>query len=187
MSKIPAHDTLSAKPTVALGLQLQVQVSDGASVMFQTHVDRDDAIERNKTIDTVHAAAERFLFRYRITALESMITQRGAAIEQEHAQRVRDLENFAKDNARRAVEKDAAMADDARAWRESGKRGDYKPAPRVLTQVARLDQEIRDAQDLETHQKATHETNVAKLSRDIEMMKAEIKDLRAKLAPPDAA
>lgn len=169
------------KPSVALGLQFQVQVSDNASVMFSTHVDRDDVVERNKTLDLVHACAERLFHRYRVTALRDKI--RGAEFSIEHTNRQRELDiaNYTADTARRAEQKDQVQADDLAQFASSGRRGEYKTDAKLIQRVARIDADQKNAFDLHWQQLDQAETSIRKLTSEREVMLAEIEQLEASL------
>ncbi len=170
-----------AKVSVAMGLQLQVQVSDTATVMLQTHVDRDDAAERNKSIDIAHAAAERLFHRYRITTLGGLIRQTEIAIQGEHDRAAKDAEHFKAETERRAAAKDAAMAIDRAKFVDDGKRGDFKPSGAAVQSVQRLEAEHEKAAAQQAQQFEQTQVNIRKHWRDLNAMRAEREQLETLL------
>ena len=175
-----------AKVSVALGLQLQVQVSDTATVMLQTHVDRDDPVERNRSIDIAHAAAERLHHRYKVTKLGDMIRSTVIAIEMEQERAAKDLEHFTSESVRRAGLKDQITQGERAAFNDAERRGAFKPAREAAQQLARLDSEHEKAAAQQAQQAEQSAVNIRKHERDLAAMRAEREQLEKLLNGADS-
>ena len=182
MDKMSQPET---KPSVAVGIQLQVQVSDTATVMLQTHVDRENPEERNRSLDLVHACAERLHYRYRQTALARMIQETELRLAAEQAQAVKDQAAYELDSVRRAGELDRVREDDRATFTTSDRRGTYKPNAKAVQAVNRIEQEQTRATEQHEQRVEISTTNIAKFTRDLEMRQAERAQLEALLNGAD--
>jgi len=165
------------KPSVAIGIQLQVAVSDGATVMLQSHVDREDGDERVRTLDLLHECAERLFNRYRLTALKSIIMNQESLLAREAEQHADDVAHHKADAERRAGLLNDARTEDAAAWGADNRRGDYKPSAKAVQQVARIEQEQTKANELLAQQTAQTETNRRKITQELALSIAEREQL----------
>lgn len=172
----------TGKVSVAMGMQLQVAVSETATVMFQTHVDRDDVTERNRSIDIAHASAERFLHHYRVTKLESLIIEEMVRLDRARAQLVKDQQAYERDTAERAVKIGVIKEEAGQAHVSANRRGEPKLSDAAARNLRLITEAAEAARSAHENNIATVQGNIAMHQDNIAMFESEKRHIEALLA-----
>jgi adenine-specific DNA methylase len=165
------------KPKVALSIQLQVGVSDQATVMFQTHVDRDNVAERTEALDIVHVCAERLFYRYRVTALTTKINGNLISIDQERQRAERVTADYVRESAERIARRDALENDARQAFVVGGRRGDWKPDPATERKLGLIEQDQEKALEAHENHQRTANSSIEQLEHQITIYRMEIQQI----------
>lgn len=191
MSEVAKVHLLDPKSAAALGFSFQVDLSNGKSIVLQTHLPNDcNADSLNAMLDKLALAGSRQKAREELKQLQKQLKQHRKSLDHQREDATRLDKDFAKEKQahelrlRTWAEKKDAAGDAARERHDaSGRRSPMRELPHnTRNEIRAIDGKVTDAQNAWGERVAKHEADQAGYRTNVSRFEEAIAEIQSDIA-----